>query len=209
MQQLLAKSISYIFSPLTLWPLLLLLFWKNALPSELLYQPSVWLVLTLELAIPILLLAVFIKLKLVSDVDITKIRERRLFFTCVLLIHALSTYLVWNYFGPDAGILRLWILSVEIAGTLITFGWKISGHLAITSTTITAVVVMFFARLDEPVLWLLYLLLPIVAWSRVVLHKHTLAQTIAGAALPIVMLFVGNVLVQYVGRYLFTGSSVY
>lgn len=189
MKTVVAKSISHIFSPLTLWPVLLLLLLQDAQRSGLDYHPILWLILGLELMLPVALLAAFMKAGLISDVDVTQVKQRRLFFILVLIGHVLSTYLIAQYGNSEVTNFRLWLLLIEVVGTAITFAWKISGHLAINSATVIALLIMVGEQ-GWPWLWLIWLILPIVAWSRVVLHKHTVAQTLAGGFLPIVMLYV-------------------
>jgi membrane-associated phospholipid phosphatase len=61
---------------------------------------------------------------------------------------------------------------------LITLRWKISGHsIAIASLAILVIHVM--GQNFLPAL----LAIPLVAWARIRIRRHTLAQTIAGAAL--------------------------
>ena len=59
---------------------------------------------------------------------------------------------------------------------LITLRWKISGH----CTAVSGLVVLALALFGENLLPLT-LLIPLVAWSRIRLKRHTLAQTIAGS----------------------------
>ncbi len=133
-----------------------------------------------ELILPVGLLALFIKFGWISDADITQVKQRRLFFVIVLVLHILSTYVVWTMGTWQAGELRLAALIVEVVGTLVTFGWKISGHLAV-SAFLFAVIIQIFGWHW----WPLLLILPVIAWSRVVLKKHTIMQTIAGSALSL------------------------
>ena len=65
---------------------------------------------------------------------------------------------------------------------LVTSRWKISGHgVAIGGITVFAVGI--FGREA----WPLLLAIPLVAWARVRLKRHTLAQTVAGSLLGIAM----------------------
>jgi len=59
---------------------------------------------------------------------------------------------------------------------IITLRWKISGH----CTAVAGLVVLTLALFGENLLPLI-LLIPLVAWSRIRLKRHTLAQTIAGS----------------------------
>lgn len=69
----------------------------------------------------------------------------------------------------------------------VTTVWKISIHCACVAGTVTVFVVVF-----GPLMLLTSPLIPAVAWARVTLREHTLAQTIAGAAMGAVV--VGGVM---------------
>jgi len=186
MQQLLAKSISHIFSPIIAWPILtLILVYGTGLTYD--QKSAVLLPLLLtDIVLPVIVLTLFRKFNLISDFEITKVRERRIYFLTILAFHLLSVVVLWYYANDVAAELRLlgWIM--EIAGTIITFFWKISVHLAANSFLIGIVMVVFGWQW-----WPLLVILPIVAWSRVVRKKHTIAQTIAGSVLTLVITFGG------------------
>jgi len=77
---------------------------------------------------------------------------------------------------------------------LVTLRWKISGH----STAIAGwslFMVALFGKFALPVL----LLIPLVAWARVRLNRHELAQTIAGSAAGIAFILVTLYLVHLNG----------
>jgi membrane-associated phospholipid phosphatase len=61
---------------------------------------------------------------------------------------------------------------------LINFYWKISLHTAF----ISAAGVVLTVALGAGAAWI-FILLPLMCWSRLVLHQHTLAQVITGAIL--------------------------
>jgi len=63
---------------------------------------------------------------------------------------------------------------------LITMYWKISGHGAAIAS-LTVFICGLYGSLAAPVL----LAIPLVAWARVRLHRHTLAQTVAGSLVGI------------------------
>lgn len=186
MQQLLAKSISHIFSPIIAWPILMLiLVYGTGLSAQ--QQSTVFLPLLLsDIVVPVLLLTVFRKLNLISDFEITQVRERRIYFLTILACHFISVVALWYLGNSLAGELRLLGWVMEIAGTAITFFWKISVHLAANSFLIAIVLVVFGWEW-----WPLLFILPIVAWARVVRKKHTIAQTVAGSVLTLVITFGG------------------
>ena len=192
---MLARSISFSFNPIIIWPVfLIVLFYGTGMSVE--QQQLLWLpVSLLELVVPAVVLVVFMKLGYISDVDISQVKQRRLFFVLVLLAHTLATTLVVLYGSKEAAELRSIGLAIEIVGTIITFFWKISGHLAVSSFVITAIVLLKGWQWAP-----LFVLLPVIAWSRVVLHKHTIAQTVAGSVLPISLVGVAIIVISFVEK---------
>lgn len=65
---------------------------------------------------------------------------------------------------------------------IVNLRWKISGHTAAMASF--TVVASLLAGVFAAPAWIA---LPVVAWSRIHMHKHTLAQTIAGATLSILL----------------------
>lgn len=77
-------------------------------------------------------------------------------------------------------------LIVWLAGfSLITLRTKISGHMAVYMLTFGYMIIWFGA-----VWWLFLLALPLVAWSRLVLKRHTLYEVIGGTLYSIFFLLI-------------------
>lgn len=182
-----AKSISQVFSPIIVWPLLLcLLLFGTGLTADEQRVVLVPLVLC-EIVLPLVLLAIFRKHGWIADVEMTNVRERRYFFIIILGFHALAVVVLWRLTHHDlAWQIRLLAWVIECIGTVITWFWKISVHLA-TNSFVIAVVLLLGGWQWWPVL----LALPLIAWSRIVLHKHTLLQTVAGTGLTFIVTVAG------------------
>lgn len=78
--------------------------------------------------------------------------------------------------------LAMWLETAVIL--LVTLKWKVSMHSAAAAATAT----LFWCVLGMPLPLLLGV--PIIAWSRVRLRRHTLAQTIVGAVLGIIIFLI-------------------
>lgn len=77
-------------------------------------------------------------------------------------------------------------VSIMVVTGVVSFFWKISAHATGVATLLTFCVIFFG---DWAMLGLF--VLPLVAWSRVILHRHTFAQLVAGSFIaPIIILFV-------------------
>ena len=96
----------------------------------------------------------------------------------------------WLVVWLDAPLLLRAIAVVQViqgsAILAITLRWKISAH----SITGAAVVGLAFFLWGTEV-WSLLFLIPLIAWSRVWLNRHTLSQTIAGTLLGLFSLSIG------------------
>ena len=126
----------------------------------------------------------------VTDFDVY-IREQRLrpyFFTLAcggiswlvgIVAHAPHLFLVLT----GASFVQMSVMGI------INTHWKISAHAA-TAASFSVMTSLLFGLWSLPIL----LAIPLVAWSRVRLHRHTLAQTIGGAALGAVTFFIAMML---------------
>ena len=106
-----------------------------------------------------------------------KIREQRAWPLIIILLISSLVFSVM-YFGGAPRLLLI-ISAVAIIQlmliVLITFRWKISGHCTAASG-LSVLVVALFGQMLLPV----SLLVPVIAWSRIRLDRHTFAQSIAG-----------------------------
>lgn len=170
-----AMIISRLFEPFLLLFLLMVLTAHNAhiVGWNLLYTMIP--VVSVVFVPPIALLLWAIRSKKISNWDISNRRQR---------IYALVIFLF--LFAIDIGIIRLmnidmitqlflFFFIVILGFFCITLFWKISGHLS-TATLFISILIHWYGR----AWWPLLLFLPVLAWSRVILKRHTIAQTLGG-----------------------------
>ncbi len=81
----------------------------------------------------------------------------------------------------DAVILATTISSVLLLNNVF---YRISFHVSINTSIL--IILNHFANWEY---WPLFLIIPIIAWSRFYLHKHTIIQLLAGALIPILTYF--------------------
>ena len=106
-----------------------------------------------------------------SDFELTLRHERHFLNGIMLLLGApLFFFVSGNSFSYYA-IFYVWLVMFSV----ITLWWKISGH-----TGVFTLVFILLNHIFVGMLWWLVILVPILAWSRVVLKKHTLFQVIGG-----------------------------
>jgi hypothetical protein len=171
----LAYVISQAGSPPVLAPVAM------ALAASTLADPRAWmwagLYVLLSVVMPVLYLVWLKHRGLITDLDV-QLREQR---TKPMLFTLACGGLAWLALAmgaaPSFMILlagMLWLQMVVILS--ITLHWKISVHCA----TAAGVAAVACALLGTP---LPFLSVPLIAWSRVRLRRHTLAQTVAGSLL--------------------------
>ncbi|RLE65452.1 MAG: hypothetical protein DRJ47_05025 [Thermoprotei archaeon] len=99
------------------------------------------------------------------------------YFTGFSLFHAIGLKVIALYY--------LVFFSVSLALFIVTFRWKISVHAAGVAGPATFLVYVYGLKFI-----LLYLLVPMVSWSRVKLKAHNVSQVVAGAIIAILVTFV-------------------
>lgn len=137
----------------------------------------------LYILLPVVPYLIMRKMGKISDMDITDRRERPVFFM-ILSILFFCAFLYIRTFGIEIMTdVTFALFATQAILMLVTFFWKMSGHM--TSS------VYFFCTLYYlfPFLYVLpiFLFVPLIAWSRVVLKKHTIAQVIVGTVVTFVV----------------------
>lgn len=133
---------------------------------------------TLSILVPLAYLVWLLHNGRVTDLDV-QIREQRSRPFIFTIACAGLTWLAMAVGGaPPQMIMLTGALGLQMVIIFgITLRWKISVHSAAAAGVGTLVWSLVGAT------WPLLVGVPIIAWSRVRLHRHTVAQTVAGAAL--------------------------
>lgn len=177
-----AKVISRIFDPVLEVPLMLLAVVSLAYLNGYRYKLFLALFVFDALIPAMMVIYLFIKNR-GQDWDIHDRIQRLPLFTAIVFGHGLgvlATY--WLNRHPLAEILlALWLLAVIYA--LIMPWWKISVH-----TGVNATLVMLILQFVSIKYWWLLLIVPLVAWARVVHRDHDLLQVSVGGAIPMILL---------------------
>jgi hypothetical protein len=129
--------------------------------------------------VPALVVLGLLKLRLLSDADISNRAERARPYILITFFYFLGSFLLL-YLPPRPinkvfGTLMSCYATVTLVGTIITYFWKISMHLAGLAGPLTAAI--FFWKL--PAVPFLISLLPL-SWARLYLRKHNIWQVLAG-----------------------------
>jgi membrane-associated phospholipid phosphatase len=116
-----------------------------------------------------------------SDKNIS-LRAQRIRFGVVAITSILLGLAVLAAFDAPAEMVALLAsIAVGVAcGWVVTLWWKISVHAAIAAGAATVLLLVF-----GPALLAIWLLVAVIAWSRVQVGDHTPAQVLAGVALGV------------------------
>lgn len=170
-----AQLISNLFNIVTWLPIIYIcLLSKTNLTSNQL-RKIIPAIIIFQLIIPLgYILFLYFK-KEISDFDMTKRKERIKPLSVTTISIFVSLILI--YFSGNKFIIFffLMIFILIFVNTLITLFWKISFHMA--ANTIAAILLNFLFDWQLPYL---YILIPLIFWSRLKLKKHTVAQLIGG-----------------------------
>lgn len=185
MKEKAAAAISFVFDPSVTFPLLLIvLISKTNLSSDQI-RLTLPLILLTDIVLPGIVWFFSLKRQWVSDWEITKRAQRPNVYLTFSFFFFLGTGASFLFGNKLLGILHLIFTVAFFLATLITLFWKISIHMVVDTTVVTILNFLF------PSFWFFYLLLPIIAWSRFVRHKHTPGQLLSGFLLGLAVVFSG------------------
>ena len=125
------------------------------------------------------------KNKKISDNDISKRGERHRFN--IFTFFSIALFLAIMFFFNEKALVFFYLrlLTPFFIYIIITFFWKISGHMVVNSIFVQ--LIYFYTK--NPLLLLLGIfVLFLVGWSRVYLKRHTLVQVSFGGLLPLIIL---------------------
>jgi membrane-associated phospholipid phosphatase len=193
-RHLLAEIVSWAFFPPFVATVffIFLIFWYSAD----LGQGVQWLVTVAPflIVIPVIFFALAYKLGWVSDIDLSHRKERPIFLSVFTISLAVASVLLYILGVPKPFFVYAFSgLIMVIFASIITLSWKISFHTAVTTSVVTAIVILGGLHF-----WAFLLLVPIIGWARVALKKHSLWQVTGGALLAFAITVVTFHLFGYV-----------
>ncbi len=175
----LARAISDLFSPpVAAIPALALGVWASDTRGTCWYALGYFLI---AVGLPTVYVIWAIRTGRISDFHMAKRNERVAPFI-VSLVCGLAAWLACLACGAPIDFVApvLALLLQTLLLFLITLFWQISVHTAVTSSMVT-----FACLVMGPAARGLLVLIPLVAWARVYLGRHTVIQTVVGACLGI------------------------
>jgi hypothetical protein len=142
---------------------------------------------------PLAIIWYFIRSGRVSDFDVTNRSQRHLLNAILLLFIAL--FCVITFLLPVGEIYKLNItysLIFSVVFALVTYYWKISYHLGGVGWFVAVLLQVF--GIHPSTICIALAIAGLTAWSRILLKKHTLLQTIVGFCLSVALYYLVNTL---------------
>ena len=158
-------------------------------------SPKVWStagVVFITAIIPMVVILILMRMGKVSDTAITDRKERTAPFCAVIVCYIGAAFFV-RYLRAPYWIQNFYLAAAMVSAIslLVTQWWKISAHTGAMGG-MAAIMVWMAQRgliISMPLVWVsvAFLILGLVAWARLYLNKHTVLQTLAGAALGFIV----------------------
>ena len=190
---LLARIISGVSNPVFLSiPMSYALVFKSR--GDLLYALAWTFVSVLFASLMGVFVVLAVRQGIFSDFDISKRQERTPVFIFTGLLSVLYFLIVFLLNGPRVLLIALGALLLGvIIADIINRKIKASIHLAVFSSFSVIMGILYGGMF-----WVLLLIAPLVAWSRVKLKKHEPFETIVGGLVGTIIVLVLYVVVKYV-----------
>ena len=105
-------------------------------------------------------------------------RQRRMLLIPVIMASVATGIGLMLWLGAPKAMVALVVAMLATLAVLlpVTAFWKISVHTAVAGGALAMLALSW-----GPLVWIAYPIVAVIAWSRISLRDHTLAQTIAGA----------------------------
>ncbi|MGE5041900.1 MAG: hypothetical protein ACM3IJ_03270 [Candidatus Levyibacteriota bacterium] len=128
-----------------------------------------------------------------SNFDVSRRRQRAPLFTFVIVTMLAFILMLFVLHGPMQLIIGAACLTVSILILSVVNMWvKASVHVAGISAFLLSMGIIYGGYV-----YLAIFLIPLVAWSRVKIHRHTIPEVITGGCLGIFLTMLSYLVVQY------------
>jgi len=144
------------------------------------------LVLFIDAVVPFIFFATMLVHGQIKDWDIQNRRDRIPLYLFTLFCHMGGLWLAHELGKTELVYILLVFYVIAVVFFLITTRWKISLHAGVNTLLVVAINMFYDGRYA-----LLFLLVPLVSWARVVEKHHSWRQVVVGASLAGGMTYLG------------------
>ncbi len=129
-------------------------------------------------ALPLYMLWLLLRSGRIGNINMDDRKQRIFPFMLGVVCYGIGFYVLRFFHAPPIvqGLMFCYATNTLIA-LIVTSFWKISAHGLGVSMPLAALLIQFGNWV-----WPLFILVPLVGWSRVFMKKHTVGQVIAGSA---------------------------
>jgi membrane-associated phospholipid phosphatase len=179
MRERIARLISNILNPFLMSAVVIVLLSFKDAPGT--ADALKWAAISLAISVlPVLVVVIWlVKRKKMDGLFDNTRRQRHIVYLLASVLGVLGCGIMWFFKAPE---LLAVTFTAGLAEIVVFMGinhyWKISLHTAFTAAAVTIVSLVY----GTAAIWTL-LFLPLVAWARIELKQHSVAQVISGAAL--------------------------
>lgn len=191
--KLLANIVAYLLHPVTLTlPAVFLIVYTSTFDFNLsLYWTFLSVVFTAIISVFVLF---GVKKGFFNNIDVSNRKQRVILYPVVIAVVLLFAFFVFSQNGPRS----LVYASCMFVAALIIFDIvntriKASIHVAAVASLVTGVVYHYGS-----IAYFLILLIPLMAWARIVEKRHTLRETIVGGVMGVIFSFIAIYIVQFI-----------
>lgn len=182
----LALLISVILSPFLLAPAFLYVLCAKFSSSTGEFLKYFVITVLFSTIVPLLNACIAVKLKLITDIHVADLKQRKEPFIVGLVSMVMGTTVLYLIKAPIEFIhLGIVMTGAGIIFFLISLYWKISMHLAVMTGMITTLAILADVRYGAALL-----LLPALIWARIHRKRHSFYQGLAGILLAFTGIYI-------------------
>ncbi len=179
MRERIANLTSNILNPFLVSLVLILLLSFKSTSSAL--DAVKWLLVSIAISIvPVFSVIIYLVRRQRLESPFINVRKQRTKIYLVAGVCAGIGSIIFPYLGAPPTLRAAFVagLSAVVVFMCVNFLWKISLHTAFVTASVTVLIVLYGSIAAVTVV-----LVPLIAWSRIELNHHSLAQVITGALL--------------------------
>lgn len=135
-----------------------------------------------------------VRIGIFNNLDVSNRKQRVVLYPVAILVILLFAYFVHSQNGPVALTYAsiLFVIALLILD-LVNSRIKASIHVAAVSALVTGVIYQY-----QGISYLLIVLIPLIAWARILQKRHTLKETIVGGVLGVSLTIASIFIVQFI-----------
>ncbi len=186
MRERIASLTSNILNPFLVSPVLILLLSFKS--TSCILDAVKWSLISIAVSIlPVFLVIIYLVRNRILESPFINVRKQRTKIYLLAGVCAGVGCIIFHYLGAPKELIATFVagLSAVVIFMCVNLLWKISLHTAFVTASATVLIILYGSIAAATVV-----LIPLIAWSRIELKHHSLAQVITGALLAALIVVV-------------------